>query len=120
VAYRLQHGSIIWANISDPQGRNAKDRPAVVVMPSKDIEASETVIVVVATTVFEEPLTAMQVKLPWHKDRHPKTGLYAPCIALCNWIAEIPKSSILDIGGQVPGKTLHEILDRLIAQDDEK
>lgn len=117
MAHRLQQGSIIWANVADPQGRNAKDRPAVILTPNEEIEAGEALFVVIATSVFDEPLTEMQVKLPWHRNRHPKTGLYKPCVVLCDWLTELPKTSILDVGGVVPGGVLRDILSKVQSLD---
>lgn len=110
---RLQQGSIIWATVADSAGRNAKRRPAVVVTPTAEIKAGEPMVAVAATSSFDASLPPNLVELPWHRSRHPRTGLSRRCAAVCDWLLEIDPSRVEAIGGVVPSAVLAEILARL-------
>ncbi len=80
----LQQGSIVWVEITDPENRNPKCHPAVVITPTEEIEESTTLVVVAATSTITDSLPKNIVELPWHADRHPKTGLYKRCVVICD------------------------------------
>lgn len=106
----LQQGSIVWVTINDPNGRNPKRRPAVVVSPTSAIQAGEPIVVVAATTQVEKPLPNNRIPLPWHRSGHPVTKLKTECVAVCDWLAEIDQSSIEAVGGVCPQNVLIQIL----------
>jgi mRNA-degrading endonuclease toxin of MazEF toxin-antitoxin module len=110
---RLQQGSIVWVRVADAAGRNPKCRPAVVVTPTAEITPGETILVVAATGMFDLPLSPNQVELPWHRNRHPLTGLTKRCVAVCDWLVEIDPSYIDRVGGLVPSAVLADILARI-------
>jgi hypothetical protein len=70
----LKQGSIVQATVSDPQGRNAKLRPLVVVTSTSDLIASNEVRAVAITGRFTEPLQADEVRLPYHPGGQAKSG----------------------------------------------
>jgi mRNA-degrading endonuclease toxin of MazEF toxin-antitoxin module len=90
------YGSIVTvADMLDPQGRNPKDRPALVVSRDEDISPGEPLIVVAISTL--RPGAAQPqwtVKLPWDRRGHPRTGLTTNCVAVCDWIEEIDEGRI--------------------------
>jgi mRNA-degrading endonuclease toxin of MazEF toxin-antitoxin module len=51
--------------VADPQGRNPKRRPAVIVTPNDDIAPDGVVRVVAISTRIEEAPPDVQVELPW-------------------------------------------------------
>lgn len=110
---RIQQGSIVWVKVKDQAGRNPKCRPAVVVTPSAEIVPGETIVVVAATSSFSRPLPQNQVALPWQHGKHPQTGLYKECIAVCDWLVEIDQSQIVELVGVCPSSTLSAILSKL-------
>jgi hypothetical protein len=101
------------ARMLDPQGRNPKDRPVVIVTAGDEIRAGEPIVVVAISGQLDEVPPEDQVELPWHPRGHPKTGLRKRCTAVCTWLAEIRHEDILEHKGNVPGKYLIEILKKL-------
>ena len=97
----LQQGHIVWVRMQDQAGRNPKCRPAVVLTATDEIIPNESIVVVAATTRFTEPLPDHKIILPWKPGRHPMTGLYKPCVAVCDWLAEVSQSDIQSVGGKV-------------------
>jgi mRNA-degrading endonuclease toxin of MazEF toxin-antitoxin module len=106
-------GRIIYVELLDPQGRNLKRRPAVVVTATEEIVPEGEVVVVAISTQKDQTGPEMQVDLPWSRPRHPRTGLSEPCSAVCSWLATVKVSDIRDLGGVVPGRPLLEILNLL-------
>ena len=115
----LQQGSVLWVRVADQAGRNPKCRPAVVVTPTSEIKPGEKIVVVAATSTFSNPLPANRVELPWSPGRHPVTGLYKRCVAVCDWLIEIDQASIIDVGGTIPRSTLDLIIRKLPKVDDD-
>lgn len=66
---------VIVKDALDPQGKNPKDRPAVV---SSKYCSGEAVAVVYITGEFDTPLPPEQVELRWAKDGNSATGLNKP------------------------------------------
>jgi mRNA-degrading endonuclease toxin of MazEF toxin-antitoxin module len=108
----LRQGSIAWVNLCDQAGRNPKCRPAIVITPTEEIDAAKRLTLVAAVGTFSQPLPANRIALPWRKGRHPITGLYKKCIAVCDWIVAVDKSAIVSVGGVCP----HEIMSRILNQ----
>jgi hypothetical protein len=106
----LRQGSIVWAEVQDQAGRNPKCRPAVVLTATDKIVSGEDIFVVAATSRFFEPLPSHKIKLPWMRGGHPTTGLYMPCIVVCNWLLEISQSQVRSVGGIVPPSIMEAIL----------
>ena len=109
----LCRGRIVWVELLDPQGRNPKCRPAAIVTPDADILPDGEVWVVGITTRLDAAPVEEQVELPWHRDRHPRTGLKQRCAAVCTWMEKVKVTSIQEVAGVVPGRQLLEILQRI-------
>jgi mRNA-degrading endonuclease toxin of MazEF toxin-antitoxin module len=97
----------------DPQGRNRKCRPAVIVSPDVDIKDDGEVWVVAISTQFTEAPADVQVELPWDRRGHPRTKLKERCAAVCTWMEKVPVASIQEVAGIVPGRQLLDILTRI-------
>lgn len=113
-----QRGRIVWVELLDPQGRNPKNRPAVIVSDNAHIHPGDPtceVLVVGITTKVEETPAEHAVALPWQRGRHPRTGLYEPSVAVITWLERIRLAAIREYGGTVPGRQLLDILQRLEA-----
>jgi mRNA-degrading endonuclease toxin of MazEF toxin-antitoxin module len=109
----LCRGRIVWVELLDPQGRNPKCRPAVIVTPDTDIAPAGEVWVVAISTQMEEAPAEVQVELPWDRRGHPRTGLKERSAAVCTWLEKVPVSSIKECAGIVPGRQLLDILSRI-------
>ena len=106
----LCRGRIVWVELLDPQGRNRKCRPAVIVTPDADIRADGEVWVVAISTQLDEAPREVQVELPWDRRGHPRTGLKERCAAVCTWMEKVSVASIQGCAGTVPGRQLLDIL----------
>ena len=81
----------------DPQGRNPKCRPAVVVTADADIREDGNVWVVAISKQFDEAPASVQVELPWDRRGHPRTKLKERCgLPVCNWMLKVSVASIQD------------------------
>jgi len=110
---QLQQGRIVWIRANDPKGVNAKERPAVVITATEEILPAESFVAVAITTQLPDPLPASYVELPWHRNKHPRTGLKKRCAAKCDWLVELFESDIIGFAGVVPTAKLLEIIKNL-------
>ena len=109
----LQQGRIIWAVIRDLNGQNPKERPAVIITATAEIEPDRPIAAVAITGTLTDPLSPEFVELPWHRSKHPKTGLKKQCAANCRWVIEIDPADIKEYAGVVPEAQMFEILQRI-------
>ena len=107
---KLRHGSIVWVELLDPQGRNPKIRPAVVITPTDDITDEGSVHVIGITSQTNESASDVTVDLPWHRNQHPRTKLRRASVAVCTWQQIVSASEIVEIRGQVPVPEMMQIL----------
>jgi mRNA-degrading endonuclease toxin of MazEF toxin-antitoxin module len=113
-----ERGRIIWAEVPDPQGRNPKKRPLIILTPTEEILPDGPVQCVVISSQFNQAPAEVQVSLPWQAQGHPRTGLRKRCAAVCTWLVSISQSGIESYGGLVPAKQLlqiEQIIDELKA-----
>ena len=106
----LRRGSIVWAALPDPQGRNPKRRPAVVV---SDRETSQkgTVDCVAVSTSVPDPPPADCVALPWDSHGRTSTRLRRRCLAVCSWAVTVAADQVEHAGGYVPADVMRRILE---------
>lgn len=109
----IQQGRIVWAEVLDPQGRNPKRRPAVVLTPTAEIRAEGDVVVAALSTQTELSPPGVSVELPWHRDGHPRTKLNRRNVVVCTWLVTLPVASIQpdDTGGLVPFAEMARVLE---------
>lgn len=103
----LRVGRIIWAEIADPNG-HVKSRPGVIVACPDDEAVPLTVVAI--TSHFPSEVPDDYVELPWHAQRHPRTGLNRRSAAVCFWTGFVPRTSIVNRAGVVPPTLMVEIL----------
>jgi hypothetical protein len=108
----LLQGRIVWAEVADTNGIR-KERPAVIVTASDQIQADQPLELVAITSRLPDPIPADHVLLPWHAQGHPRTGLNRRCAAVCSWTCRILPTDIRDIAGVVPGELLLRILTKI-------
>ena len=107
-------GQIVVATVNDPQGRNPKPRPCVVVSFDESNAAGNPLALIAITGELGEVRTEDRVDLPYlHDRRHPVTGLDKPCAAACFWQEVVPQDAVLRVLGTVPPEPLHRILARV-------
>ena len=106
----LRCGTIVWAIVADPTGRNHKRWPVVIVTPTSEIVPGQALDAVAVTSHIPPSLPETSVELPWHAQGHPRTGLFKRCIARCDWLLTLAESDVLKVGGIVPDPELRRIL----------
>lgn len=109
----LCRGRIVWVELLDPQDRNRKCRPAVIVTPDADIRDDGEVWLVAISTQLDASPAEVQVELPWDRRGHPRTGLRERCAAVCTWMVKVNVADIQECAGIVPGRQLLDILSRI-------
>lgn len=62
----LCRGRIVRVEVLDPQNRNPKRRPAVIVTPTAEIQPDDEVVLVAITGSANAAPAEVQVALPWH------------------------------------------------------
>ncbi|HVL15742.1 MAG TPA: type II toxin-antitoxin system PemK/MazF family toxin [Gemmata sp.] len=109
----LQQGRIVWVELLDPQGRNPKRRPAVVLTATAEIRVDGDVVVAAVSTQTDQSPPAVSVERPWHQDGHPRTRLNRRNVVVCTWLVTLPVASIQpdDIGGSVPFAQMARVLE---------
>jgi mRNA-degrading endonuclease toxin of MazEF toxin-antitoxin module len=107
----LKQGQIILVEMPDPQGRNVKARPAVIVSDTSEITSEATIWCVAVTSAIPPKKPKDCVLLPIHPNGHLRTGLKKRSAAICSWLFEISTERIQKILGLVPTKQLEEVLE---------
>ncbi len=111
----LCRGRIVRVEVLDPQNRNPKIRPAVIVTPTDEIRPDGDIVLVAITGSVNAAPAEMQVALPWHAQGQVGTRLTKPSVAVCSWVFTSPVSKIQKYGGIVPDRQMLQILDKLNA-----
>jgi hypothetical protein len=108
---RVQQGSIIRANVVDPQGGNPKTRPLVVISGNDDLLLSGEISCVAITGEIADPPLEDEVLLPWDASRRCRTGLTKRSGAKCSWNCEIEDDDVVEFKGHCPPAELERILE---------
>ena len=95
--------------------RDPQAAPGVIVTPNDRITPTVPLDVIAVTSRVPEPLPHDHVLLPWHAQRHPRTGLNRKCAAVCTWVVRIRHTDIREVAGIVPGTVMLEILSKVTA-----
>ncbi len=106
----LRQGRIVYVPMLDPQGRNRKHRPGLIVTPDDLIRAGGPVRVVAITGTVGMSPAEVSVALDWHRSGHPRTRLSRPCEAICSWSELFAPEQLTDAGGYQSGDKLLDIL----------
>jgi hypothetical protein len=106
----LKQGSVVEVLVSDPQGKNAKLRPLIVVSPTADLSADPDFFAVAVTGRFTEPLKPDEVRLPYHPAGLAKSGLRKACVAKCSWLVRIQPADVVKQSGFLGAETMTAIL----------
>jgi mRNA-degrading endonuclease toxin of MazEF toxin-antitoxin module len=95
--------------IPDPQGRNPKRRPAVILTPTDAIEPNGEVWVVGITTRFDLAPAEVQTELQYDPRGNCRSGLRERSWAVSTWVAKVAVSAIEGYAGTIPGRQMAEI-----------
>jgi hypothetical protein len=112
IAPRLQRGSVVWAELADPNGF-VKVRPAIVISSIEDIAAGKPLWLVAITSRLLTPLPADFVLLPWDAKGNSRTGLRRPCAAACAWRMQVSAADIRQVVGFLVPSVLEAILEKV-------
>ena len=109
----LHQGRIVWVELLDPQGRNPKRRPAVVLTPTAEIRNDGEVVVAALSSQIDQSPPDVSVPVPWQPNGHPKTKLNRQNVVVCTWLVTLPVASIqlTDVGGVVPFAQMARVLE---------
>ena len=109
----VQQGRIVWVELLDPQGRNPKRRPAVVITPTAEIRSDGEVVVAALSSQTDQSPPEVSVPVPWQPNGHPRTKLNRRNVVVCSWLVTLPVASIQpdDIGGIVPFAEMARVLE---------
>jgi hypothetical protein len=103
--------------VTDRRDQNEKCRPGVVITDTREIASASQIVMVAIASLPDEAGGSPSIKLPWHRNGHPKTGLGKECYAICHWLCPVDVENIDDIGGYVPEPQLSQILANLPTDD---
>jgi mRNA-degrading endonuclease toxin of MazEF toxin-antitoxin module len=95
---------VLISALLDPQGRNPKDRPCVVIASNDDLDQGPMIQVVAISTLIPDPLPDDHVLIPWQRPRHPRTGLTKRAAAVCSWLTWVDEDRVIRPVGFVPDK----------------
>ncbi len=109
----MRRGSIVYVELLDPQGRNPKVRPAVVLTPTADIRPDGVVEVAAVTGQTDQSPADECVPLQWEREGKASTGLRKPSVAVTSWVVPVPVVSILNARGTVPTNAMLTILHKV-------
>lgn len=103
-------GSVVWATVEDANGFR-KSRPAVVITPTAQIAAGQTVRLAAVTTRLPNPLPEDHVLLPWDAQGTARSGLRRKCAAVASWLMEVAVDDLQPVGVLPPA-----VIEQLVAK----
>ncbi len=109
---KLEQGAVVWAVVPDRNGV-MKRRPLVIITDTNQIFMDEKIVGAAITTTYPEPPPETHVALPWHPRGQAATGLRRRSAAVCNWLVRLQPSSVEEVMGFVPTRTLLTIVKRI-------
>ena len=115
MALKLEQGHIVAIEVLDPENRNPKVRPVVIVSPTDEIGFDAPFWGVAITGTLPRLLPKEYVPIPYHRAGHPRTGLKKRCAAKCDWFVEIHNDQVVRSIGRVPVAVLSSIIQQVDA-----
>jgi mRNA-degrading endonuclease toxin of MazEF toxin-antitoxin module len=109
----LSQGRMVAAEVLDPQGRNPKIRPVVIVTPTEAIQPGVAFYGVAITGSLPNPLTAEFVLISFQVDGRGRTGMKKRCAAKCDWLVPPQHDLARHDIGFVSTKVLTAIVERV-------
>ena len=113
----LHFGDIVIIRIADPNGVNPKLRPALIVSPDAKLVTQSLVrVAAISSSQIPDPLPPAYFELPWHRSRHPKTGLDRRSVVKGDWLAEVDQTDVIAKIGSVSAAVALKIVEYLGGQ----
>lgn len=109
---RYYFGQIILAYVSDGEG-GTKEHPVLVIGSDEDCASGGPLQVVVISTKIQNPCPEFHVRVHDSKKTDPRTGLYEPCVAKCNWIQDVEHRRVIKGIGSMPDDLLDPIINKV-------
>jgi mRNA-degrading endonuclease toxin of MazEF toxin-antitoxin module len=110
----IQRGTIIFAEMRDPDG-NLKKRPALVLSSQAKIDSGSDLVVAGISTRFTRPIQAGWFELAASPFRDPTTGLKRPSVVKSDFLATVAKKDVISVFGRAPASIVKQVL--LILRD---
>ena len=111
---KLCQGRIVWVWLANPQGKDPKQRPIVILTPDEQIETSEQLYGIVCSHSHAAitPRPDYYIPLSWNQTGTTKTKLRKETVALCNWPAAFNKFDVTpdNVGGVVSSEEFAAIV----------
>lgn len=111
-----EQGRIILVEVVDPQDRNAKTRPAVIVSRNDEIQSEGLIACVAVTIAVPDAVPEDCILLPFQPAGKSRTGLRQRSAAMCSWLFEISEDKIIKFLGVTPPTELEKIISWLEKQ----
>tara|TARA_A100001391_G_scaffold203649_2_gene196613 strand:- start:202 stop:558 length:357 start_codon:yes stop_codon:yes gene_type:complete len=112
----IRLGAIVEAIVADPQGKNDKQRPLIVVGFEND---NEKVVICAISSRFPVPIPRDCIPLPHDSQGHPSTGLTVGSVAVCKWVDILDASQLVCKRGYISTKLLKKIIHMIEVLADE-
>lgn len=106
-------GTIVWAEVREPNGTPVGPHPAMVLNRQEEIDAFRDLRVAVCSTAFGYALPAGWFEIPSQPGGHPLTGLHEACVVKATWLQTIPQSGVIRISGRAPRRVFKQVLNWL-------
>ncbi len=105
----LAFGSVVRMMLLDPQGRNPKPRPAVVITTDAELQEGCADVWLVAITGEGGHEPQFEIPLAYDPAGKCRTGLRKPSVAVCCWLAKVPIDAIERRVGHLDAATMAAI-----------
>jgi PemK-like, MazF-like toxin of type II toxin-antitoxin system len=110
---RVLFGTIVLADVADPNGNPAGPHPAVVLNRQDEIDAGDDLWVAVCSTSFGYPLRSGWFDMPTQPGGHPATGLTEACVVKATWLQTVPQAKVIRLYKRAPVRIVKQVLDWL-------
>ena len=107
---RLSQGQVVDVNIVDPNGRNPKTRPVVILTATDELADADQFVAAAISTKFDEPLPVDCIRVPWSSDGRAKSGLRKPSVVKCRWLVTLKREDVIAARGHLPSTVMCEIM----------
>jgi mRNA-degrading endonuclease toxin of MazEF toxin-antitoxin module len=106
----VQRGSILWIQLTDPDGKNPKERPALLLSSNEKIMEGGELVVAAISTVFSRPIPSHWFELPSRPGGDPVTGLDQPCVVKSDWLKRVEATDVITELGMAPSRVVRQVL----------
>jgi len=108
---KIRLGTIVWADVNDPNGDPIGEHPVVILSPQKEIDAGQVLVGAVCTTSFSYPLAPGCFEMPSKPGPggHEITGLEQACVVKGALLQPIPYANIRRIGKRALMSTVRQL-----------